>query len=251
MRPAGNFSSHSRAHGSTHMVEADGAEFRYPRFVVGPVSWRLAAGARTALVGANGAGKTTLLSLLAGQLPPTAGRLHVGAIDVARDPIGVRRQVAFVTERLLCCPWLTVEQHFRQQSRFFPEWRMQVATSTADSLGLDPGQELQSLSRGNSLKVALCSAFAQCATLLLLDEPTAGLDPVVRIEFLRLLRRELSMRPGLSVVLATHILEDLDDLDATDLIVMRAGMAEHTPLDTSTRCESVSALARRELLAIP
>lgn len=234
---------------SSTVVELSAVRYEYPSFVLGPQTWSLGERSRCALVGANGAGKTTLLSLLAGQLPATAGTLRVSGIDAARDPIGIRRRVAFVAERLLCCPWLTVAQHFRLQSQFFDDWDMGVAKDAARALDLDLNAGLSTLSRGNSLKVALCSGFAQRASLLLLDEPTAGLDPVARVEFLRLLTRELATRPGLTVVYATHILEDLDDLSATDLIVLRNGRAEFVP-NASAADEGTAAVARRHLLSV-
>jgi ABC-2 type transport system ATP-binding protein len=211
------------------------------------MSLRLESGARCALVGANGAGKTTMLSMLAGQLEPNGGHLSVGGIDVEADAIAVRARVAFVSDRLLCCPWLTARLHFNLQSRFFPDWDMELAVETAAALKLDLDEVLQSLSRGNSLKVALCSAFAQSPQVILLDEPTAGLDPVAREEFLRILAEQLAARSEMTVVYATHILEDLDALEPTDLIILKTGkgLRYEMPSDTA---ESASARARTLLL---
>lgn len=230
------------------VVELHAVTYVYPRFTLGPQSWRLTDGSRCALVGANGAGKTTLLSILAGQLSPTSGTAQVAGSDVARDAIAVRESVAFVTERLLCLPWLTVGEHFRLQAKFFSGWNMETALRSADAFSLDLSAKLHTLSRGTSLKVALSAALAQGANLLLLDEPTAGLDPVARLEFVRLLNAELASRPSLSAVFATHILEDIDDLAATDLIVLKAGAAEHIDPATRNHGENVSALARRRLI---
>lgn len=230
------------------MIDVDSARYSYPRFTLGPQTWSVASGARCALVGPNGAGKTTLLSLFGGQLLPSAGDVRIDGISVAHDPIAIRARVALVADRLLCCPWMTVREHFRLQSRFFEHWNASVATHIAAALALPLDAKLSTLSRGTGLKVALCSALAQQATMLLLDEPTAGLDPVARVDFLRLLRAELSERPELTVVFATHILEDLDDLDATDLVVLTNGAARVVDVGDNVRGETVSTLARRSLV---
>jgi ABC-2 type transport system ATP-binding protein len=147
-------------------------------------------------------------------------------MNVGREAISVRSHVAFVSERLLCCPWLTARQHFNLQSRFFRDWDMSLATGAATALKLDLDECLQSLSRGNSLKVALCGAFAQHPQVILLDEPTAGLDPIARVEFLRILDEQLAARDGMTVVYATHILEDLDALVPTEIIILKTGSGQ-------------------------
>lgn len=232
------------------MIDVEAVQYTYPRFTLGPQTWSLASGARCAIVGANGAGKTTLLSILAGQLPPSAGDVRIAGTSVARDPIAIRARVALVADKLLCCPWMTAEEHFRLQSRFFKTWNTAVAREAAAVLSLPLDKKLTTLSRGTSLKVAICCALAQQASLLLLDEPTAGLDPVARIDFLRMLRAQLADRPELTVIFATHILEDLDDLDATDLIVLDRGVAHVVDVGTSGENETVGSLARRHLLGL-
>jgi ABC-2 type transport system ATP-binding protein len=229
------------------MVELNSASYKYPRFRLGPSSWGLAPGSRCALVGPNGAGKSTLLGLLGGQLAPSEGEVRVAGLNVATDAVEVRARVAIVAERLLCCPWMTVEEHFRLQAKFFDRWDMSTARSVASALNLSLDLELQTLSRGTSLKVALCAALAQRADLLLLDEPTAGLDPIARSDFLRLLRHELESRNELTVIFATHILEDLTELQATDLVVLREGNSEVLNRLDSAQRNDVARIARERL----
>ncbi len=227
-------------------MELRGAEYSYETFTLGPVDWSIRAGTRSALVGPNGAGKTTLLNLLAGQQSPSRGSILVDGHDVTSHRIVVRATVGLVPERLLCCPWMTASEHFDLQANFFPAWDRSLARELASRLSLDLSGKLGELSRGTSLKVSLCCALAQGAGILLLDEPTAGLDPVARSEFLRVLKEMLTDRENLSVVFATHILEDLDELSPTEMMLLRAGRASlHSVVtDELTRTSDV---ARREL----
>lgn len=227
-------------------MELKGAGYSYETFTLGPVNWSIRAGTRSALVGPNGAGKTTLLNLLAGQQSPSRGLMFIDGRDVTSRAIVVRATVGLVPERLLCCPWMTASQHFDLQGSFFPSWDRVLARDLASRLSLDLSAKLGQLSRGTSLKVSLCCALAQGAGILLLDEPTAGLDPVARSEFLSVLTEMLTDRENLSVVFATHILEDLDELRPTEMMLLRAGQASLHPVvtDEVTRASDV---ARREL----
>ena len=224
------------------------AEFSYEQFTLGPVNWSVKEGSRSALVGPNGAGKTTLLNLLGGQASPTRGSIHVSGHDVASEAIAVREIVGLVAERLLCCPWMTAIEHFELQGDFFPAWNPTLARHLATELRLDMSVKLGQLSRGTSLKVSLCCALAQGAKVLLLDEPTAGLDPVARAEFLRLLSELLIDRGDISVVFATHILEDLDELRPTEILLLNAGRATLHPIAINATTRA-SEMAKSALLS--
>jgi ABC-2 type transport system ATP-binding protein len=210
-----------------YAVVLAGVAYDYPSFRLGPIDLTLERGARCALVGRNGAGKTTLLSILAGQRSPRQGTGRVGGHDVHDERILIRQSVAFASDPLRCCPWMTVAEHFALLARFYDPFHLDAATGLADALELPLDKSLTGLSRGTSLKVALCSAWGQGAELLLLDEPTAGLDPIARVELLRQLGRQVATVPDLTVILATHVLEDLDYLGLTDLLVLREGACEH------------------------
>ena len=208
-------------------IALDGVSYEFPSFRLGPINLALAKGARCALVGRNGAGKTTLLSILAGLRAPQHGIGRVCGFDVHADRILIRQSVSLASDPLRCCPWMTVGEHFALLAKFYDSWDMGHATGLAAALELPLNKSLAGLSRGTSLKVALCSAWGQGADLLLLDEPTAGLDPIARVEMLRQLERQLATVPNLTVIVATHILEDLDYLALTDLLVVRDGACEH------------------------
>lgn len=230
------------------LILAEDLVVRYPAFTLGPATFSVARGERCAVVGANGAGKSTLLSVLAGLLPPNEGTVRVEGLTVPGDAIGLRGVVAYAGERLLCCPWLTAAQHFRLQASFHRRWDTDAAFAMARALDLPLDVPLGVLSRGNSMKAAFCSAVAQRASVVLLDEPTAGLDPVARVELLRLLAADVMARAEMTVFFATHILEDLDDLAATTLLVLRKGAISVERLAGGADRGSARALAYEHLI---
>ena len=142
---------------------------------------------------------------------------------------------------------MTVRQHFALLAKFFDAWDMGAAVNLAHALDVPTDKPLAGLSRGTSVKVALCSAWGQRAEILLLDEPTAGLDPVARVEFLGQLEDQISGASNLTVVIATHILEDLDYLSITDLMLLRDGACEHLRPDQPLPLGAGSAAARQLL----
>ena len=185
-------------------------EFRYPKFRLGPLSMRIRPGAAVALVGPNGAGKTTLLGILSGHRVISAGRVWILGRERGRVDPALREQVAIVPAQLLGLRWMRVGEHFDFLSHFYSGWDMAKAREMAEKLDLKLADRLRELSRGQSLKVSLC---------------TAGLDPVARHDALQLILSYTRQFPDVAVVLATHILEDLDEIPFTRLLVLREGGA--------------------------
>jgi ABC-2 type transport system ATP-binding protein len=197
----------------------DGLDVELPRGLVG-------------LVGANGAGKTTTFRLLLGLAHPTAGRVEVCGIDVARDPIGVRSRLGFMPEHD-CLPLdqtaADVVSTFGELSGLPARAARQRASDVLDLVGLDEARfrPIGGFSTGMRQRCKLAQALVGDPELVLLDEPTAGLDPLGREEMLLLVARLGAF--GISVLMATHLLDDVQQvcdhvvmIDAGKLVVSGA-----------------------------
>jgi ABC-2 type transport system ATP-binding protein len=176
---------------------------------------------RIGVVGANGAGKTTLFRLLLGLAHPTAGRVEVCGIDVAADPIGVRSRLGYMPEHD-CLPLdqtaADVVSTFGELSGLPARAARQRASDVLDLVGLDEARfrPIGGFSTGMRQRAKLAQALVGDPELVLLDEPTAGLDPLGREEMLALVARLGTF--GISVLLATHLLEDVQHV--CDHVVM-------------------------------
>jgi ABC-2 type transport system ATP-binding protein len=173
------------------------------------------------LVGANGAGKSTLFRILLGLTRPDAGSVEVAGIDVASDPVGVRSELGFMPEHE-CLPTdqtaADVVATLGEVAGLPPRDARQRASDVLDLVGLDEARfrPIEGFSTGMRQRTKLAQALVADPALVLLDEPTAGLDPAGRHEMLDLVRR-LS-RFGISVVMATHLLDDVQN--TCDQVVM-------------------------------
>ncbi len=164
------------------------------------------------LVGANGAGKTTLFRLVLGLTQPTSGRVEVDGIDVADDPIGVRRRVGYMPEHD-CLPLdqtaADVVSTFAEMGGLPVRDARQRASDVLDLVGLDEARfrSIGTFSTGMRQRAKLAQAIVGGPVVVLLDEPTAGLDPVGRDEMLDLISRLGTF--GISVIMSTHLLDDV------------------------------------------
>src|SRR5436190_21391738 len=187
---------------------------------------------RVGLVGANGAGKTTLFRMMLGVSHPTSGSLEVCGIDVAQDPIGVRSLLGYMPEHD-CLPLdqtaADIVATFGELSGLPARAARQRASDILDLVGLDEARfrSIGEFSTGMRQRTKLAQAIVSDPELVLLDEPTAGLDPLGREEMLALLVRLAGF--GISVLIATHLLDDVQRvcdsvvmLDAGRLVVAGA-----------------------------
>ena len=218
------------------------------------------------LVGANGAGKTTMFRLLLGISKPTEGRIEVCGVDVAGDPIEVRSRLGYMPEHD-CLPLdqtaADVVSTFGELSGLPARAARQRASDVLDLVGLDEARfrPISGFSTGMRQRTKLAQALVGDPELVLLDEPTAGLDPLGREEMLRLVGRLGTF--GISVLMATHLLDDVQQvcdhvvmIDAGRLVV--SGTTEsllettgYVTVDVGPRGEElVAALARIGVTAV-
>lgn len=220
---------------------------------------------RVGLVGANGAGKTTLFRMMLGLSHPTEGTIEVCGVDVAADPIGARSRLGYMPEHE-CLPLdqtaADIVATFAELSGLPARAARQRASDVLDLVGLDEARfrPVGGFSTGMRQRTKLAQALAADPELVLLDEPTAGLDPLGREEMLDLVARLGTF--DISVLLATHLLDDVQQvcdhvvmLDAGRLVVAgtTGSLTEGTgflTVDVGTdRAALLTLLAARSLTA--
>jgi ABC-2 type transport system ATP-binding protein len=192
----------------TPAVATDRLTKRFGRLVaVDGLSLQVHPGEVVGFLGPNGAGKTTTIRLLLGFLRPTAGRCQVLGGSLASQ-VGLRRRVGYLPGDLKVDPAITGAQLFAWFGRLRGRLDRARVAELCQRLNLDPSRRFGALSKGNRQKVGLVQAFQHDPDVLLLDEPTTGLDPLVQREFLRLVG-EAAAR-GAAVLFSSHVLPEVE-----------------------------------------
>jgi ABC-2 type transport system ATP-binding protein len=166
------------------VIALAGVEKAYRFFKLTDVSLRLDAGQIMGLVGANGAGKSTTIRLLMGMVRQDRGDIRVLGHEMPREQAAAKRDIGFVSEDMRLHGAATLAWHMRFLASIYPDWDAPYAESLARRFTLHPDQTVKALSHGERVKATLLLALAHRPRLLVLDEPTTGLDPVARHEVL-------------------------------------------------------------------
>jgi ABC-2 type transport system ATP-binding protein len=161
-------------------------------------------------LGPNGAGKTTTIRLLLGLHRPSAGRAELFGLDAWRDPVAAHRSVAYVAGEPFLWPALTSAETFELLARLRGGSDTAYRQVLVERFQLDTSKRVRALSKGNRQKVQVIAAFASRAELLLLDEPTAGLDPLMEMAFRETVRE--AKERGQTVFLSSHTLSEVEAL---------------------------------------
>jgi ABC-2 type transport system ATP-binding protein len=202
-------------------LELSGVFKAWPGFALRDVSFRLPPGYITGLVGPNGAGKTTLVRIVLDLVRADAGVVRVFEQDHRAGGAALRSRVGFVHDRPTCYDHLPVEGLGALVGSFYPTWEHEVFERLTREFELPPKRKVKALSRGMKVKLGLALALSHRAELLILDEPTTGLDPVFRRELLERLSGLIS-DGRTSVLFSTQILSDLERV-ADFVVFLREG----------------------------
>jgi len=173
------------------------------------VSLTLARGAVYGLVGANGAGKTTLIKHILGLLRAQSGSVRVFGLDPVADPVGVLSRIGYLSEENDLPGWMRVDELMRYSRAFYSTWDDRYAEELRRAFALDLTAKISNLSRGQRARLGLLIALAYRPELLVLDEPSSGLDPVVRRDILDAVLRTIA-HEGRTVLFSSHLLEEVE-----------------------------------------
>lgn len=174
------------------------------------------------LAGANGAGKSSLLRILLNLIPASDGTARVLGIDPRREGPTVRAEVGYVPEtHQIGYRWMSVGRLMDHMASYYPRWDQAYADQLTRRLDIRPDKKLGSLSKGQARRVQLIAALARRPRLLMLDEPTDGLDPVARDEVMGLIAEHLA-DTGCTVLVSTHLIYEVERI-ADHIGVLREG----------------------------
>ncbi|HEV2281360.1 MAG TPA: ATP-binding cassette domain-containing protein [bacterium] len=231
------------------IIEVRGLFKRYRRApAVDGVSLTIASGEIFGLLGPDGAGKSTVLQIAAGVLLPDRGQVLIDGIDVRRDPEAVKRRIGYMPQGLGLSLYddLTVDEHLRffAELRGIPEQQFREHRRTLlDIMRLGPaaGRLARHLSGGMRQKLGLASALIHLPDVLLLDEPTTGVDPLSRRDFWQIIDR-LSRTRGITVLLTTPYLDEAERCHRVALMhrgrILAAGSPDELKAAATTVAES-------------
>ena len=192
----------------SHAIAIDALSYRAGRhFAIRDLSMRVPNGAVYGFLGPNGSGKTTTIRLLLGMLPPADGTITVLGHDVPGGAHRALARIGYVPERLHLYPMLTVDEAMRYHASFYPRWDATEAERLRRVFELRSEQRIARLSKGEAGKLMMLLALAVRPELLVLDEPTDGLDPVVRRDVLSALLEYVSTH-GATVLISSHLVHE-------------------------------------------
>ncbi len=191
------------------------------------------------LVGPNGSGKSTLLRILSTIVKPQSGRVEICGYDVLRHPAAVRERIGVVFQSPTLDRLLTVEENLRATAAFYGLSGRKLLARVSEVLALfsltDRRHEVaQSLSGGLRRRAELARAFLHAPQLLLLDEPSTGLDPSARADFWQALE-QLRTESGTAILLSTHLFEEAERCDSLCFLAEGRRLAEGTPAELTAQ----------------
>jgi ABC-2 type transport system ATP-binding protein len=189
------------------------------------VDLRVERGSIVGFLGPNGAGKTTTIRCMLDLIRPQAGTIRVLGLDPQADPVAVRRRVGYLPGELNLEPNMTPDSALRYLNELRgnrADWR--YVQQLVDRLKLDPKVPIKNLSRGNKQKVGVVQALMARPELLLLDEPTAGLDPLMQQEVYRLVKE--AQAEGATIFFSSHIIGEVETIAERVAIIRRGVIVE-------------------------
>ncbi len=182
------------------------------------------------LVGENGAGKTTLIKHLLGLFKAQSGTVSVFGLNPVDDPVGVLGRIGYLSESREMPDWMRIGQFMSYSQAFYPKWDTTYADQLLEMFELAKDQRIKSLSRGQRARVGLLAALAHRPEFLVLDEPSSGLDPIVRRDILSAIIRTVADE-GRTILFSSHLLDEVERVADRVAMLHLGRLVMSAPLD--------------------
>ena len=218
-------------------LELNGITVVYEGFTLSNISFSCYGGEILALIGRNGAGKTTTIDSIMGLTLLQSGTIRYNGHPVTKaNEHQFKEKVGYVGASQDYYPNIRVGTFLRAVSGFYEKWDKAAIARYLSSFGIDPGKRLSQLSSGMKVKLSLAIALSHSAEILLLDEPTAGLDPIVREQVLEILERLAGERDA-CILFSSHITQDVEKI-ATRALFLVNGALRPSRWDFARACKA-------------
>ena len=208
-------------------IKIKGLRFSYGRKeVLKGVDLEVPKGSIFGFLGRNGAGKTTTIKTLLGLQKPRAGTCTISGLDSISDALKVRKRIGFMAEDQQMYGWMRVEQIIKWVAGFYPSWDYKFTDELVEVLRLTKKTKVKALSKGQNSSLALLLALGHRPDIVILDDPTLGLDPIARKDFLRHVI-ELLQSHGVTVFFSSHLLYEIEPV-ADHIAILDEGVIRKT-----------------------
>ncbi len=216
---------------SESVINVSGLTRRFgAKTALASVNLSLPHGAVYGLVGANGAGKTTLIKHILGLLRAESGSVRIFGLDPVADPVAVLSRIGYLSEDNDIPGWMRVDELIRYTRAFYPAWDDGYAEELRLAFALDPTAKIRDLSKGQKARAGLLIALAYRPELLVLDEPSSGLDPIVRRDILGAVLRTIADE-GRTVLFSSHLLEEVEQVADHVTMIKQGAIVMSATLD--------------------
>jgi len=217
--------------GVNRVIDVSGLSRRFGRaLALDDVTLEVPRGLVFGLVGENGAGKTTLIKHLLGLYRAQTGTVRVLGGDPVTQPVEVLSRIGYLSEDRDLPDWMRIAELLNYLRAFYPTWDAALADRLRNDFDLDPEARIKSLSQGQRARVGLVGALAYRPDLLVLDEPSTGLDPIVRRDILAAIIRTIADE-GRTVFFSSHLLDEVERVADSVALIDRGRIVLSGPLD--------------------
>lgn len=211
-------------------LEVKSLSKEFQDFKLDNVSFELEKGMVMGLVGENGAGKTTIIKLILNAIEKSGGEINIFGMDNTKEEIACKEKIGYVADEDYLIVTSNIKNYAKAFAHIYQNWDQELFEKYAKMWKLPPKKKFSTYSKGMKTKAMLALTLAHHPELLILDEPTAGLDPVARIEVLDILR-DIVADGDKSVLFSTHITGDLDKIADSVTVLIGGKATESMPID--------------------
>jgi len=213
------------------VIDVTGLERHFgSQAALGGINLRVPRGQVFGIVGENGAGKTTLIKHILGLYRAQHGTVRVFGMDPVQHPQEVLSRIGYLSEEPDLPPWMRISELMCYMAAFYPKWDADYAAELMDAFQLNPAKKIKELSKGQRARAGLVAAQAHRPDLLLLDEPSSGLDPLVRRDILGAVIRTV-VDEGRTVVFSSHLLSEVERVSDQVTMISTGKLVLEGPLE--------------------